>query len=81
MDSARYGIIGAFVTNQFIKKGEEVFSNYGYGYATILGKSENSKRMWYYDLWKKFKEENPDQSILIKNFEDANREFFKIISK
>ena len=73
VDSARYGIIGAYVTNQFIKKGEEVFANYGPVYANLLRKPSNPKTMWYYLLWQKFKEDHPDQISYIKRFEDINK--------
>ena len=69
VDSARYGIIGAFVTNRMVKVGEELFSNYGPDYANILEKSGNPKKIWYHELWKKFKEQHPDQIKYIEHFE------------
>ena len=76
VDSARYGIIGAYVTNQFIKKGEEVFSNYGPRYANLLEKDINPTKGWYFSLWQKFKEEHPNEKIFIKNFEDINKKIY-----
>ena len=78
VDSARYGIIGAFVTKQFIKKDAELFSNYGPNYANVLGKSGNPLKVWYFELWKKFKEDNPDLTGHIKFFEDKSREMLKL---
>ena len=74
VDSARYGVIGAFVTNRIIKVGEELFTNYGPGYAHIVGKPDNPKKIWYYDLWKKFKEQHSDQIKFIEYFEKVNKE-------
>ena len=72
VDSARYGIIGGFVTNQIINVGEEIFTNYGPEYANILGKPSNPKKIWYYELWKKFKEQHPYQIEYIEYFEEVN---------
>ena len=76
MDSVRYGIIGAYVTNKMIKMGEELFANYGPTYANLLEESGNPETMWYYSLWKKFKEENPDKLQYIKYYEDINRSYW-----
>ena len=74
VDSARYGIIGAFVSNRIIKVGEELLINYGAIYANILGKSDNPKMIWYHELWKKFKEQHPDEINYIEYFEKLNKE-------
>ena len=74
VDSARYGIIGAFVSNRIIKVGEELFINYGPIYANILERSGNPKKIWYHELWKKFKEHHPDQIKYIEYFEKLNKQ-------
>ena len=74
VDSARYGVIGAFVTKHMIQEGEELFSNYGPGYAHVVEKSDNPKNIWYYDLWKQFKEQHSDQIKYIEYFEKVNKE-------
>ena len=81
VDSARYGIIGAFKTNRMIKAGEEFFSNYGPSYANILGKSLSPNKRWYHESWKKFKEEHPDEIKLIEKFETRNMKLQKKIEK
>ena len=67
-------MIGAFVTKHMIQEGEELFTNYGPGYAHIVGKPDNPKKIWYYDLWKKFKEQHSDQIKFIEYFEKVNKE-------
>ena len=62
------------MTNRIIKVGEELFINYGPAYANILGKSGNSKKIWYHELWKKFKEQHPDEINYIEYFEKLNKE-------
>ena len=43
-----------------------------------MGKSDNPKKMWYYELWKKFKEEHPDKIEYITRFEDTNKSIFEL---
>ena len=69
VDSARYGIIAAYVTYRNIGKGEELCINYGASYANILKKSTYHKLSWYYKSWKQFKEDHPEQKEYVKIFE------------
>jgi len=58
-ETARFGLLLSFKTTVPIKKGEEIFSNYGY-------KMELAPK-WYRDDYKKFVKENPslfDENIL-----------------
>ena len=79
VDSARYGIIGAFITSRIIKEGEEFFINYGPAYDNVLGRSRSPNKRWYHELWKKFKEDHPNQIKLIENFETRNMKLLKRI--
>ena len=73
VDSARYGIITAYVTNQNIKKNEELFIDYGPKYMNLLEKPSNPQTDWYYTLWKRFKQLHSDQRKYILEVEHQNR--------
>ena len=73
VDSARYGIVPAYVTNQNIKKHAELVIDYGPIYANLLEKPKNPEKAWYYELWQKFKQLHSDEKKYILKFERYNR--------
>ena len=74
VDSVRYGILGCFITNRIISKGEEILSDYGPRYAKI--DEEDPAQSWYYESWQKFKEHHPDQKQKIDLYEAISRTTF-----
>ncbi len=59
LDSARFGIINAVSTTKAIAKDEEFFVSYGY--------SISNGPPWYREVFKQFKEKNPDQALTLIN--------------
>lgn len=57
VDSVRYGLVGIFTAIKDIKKGEQLFSNYGYAHVEEMVRH----REWYYHEWQAFKT-NPDNA-------------------
>ena len=62
--------MGSFITTRNISKDEEVFSNYGPFYASVLDNKE-ADQTWYYDLWQDYKKQNVERKDEIKLFENA----------
>ena len=60
LDSPRFGLVRAFYTNRYIKKGEELFISYGYPVET--------GPPWYVDLYKKTKEQDGQEGFSEKNW-------------
>ena len=52
VDSARFGVINALITNVDIAKDEELFANYGYPATVGLD--------WYRDAYRNFARERPE---------------------
>ena len=73
MDSARFGIIGCLISIKNIKKGDELFSNYGPYYSNLLKPDSNSMTSWYYDCWQKFKTDHPEEIEYIKQWEEISK--------
>ena len=59
VDSVRYGLVGIFVAIKDVKKGDEVFSNYGYSVKSF------PTREWYTNEWNEFKA-NPANAEKVK---------------
>ena len=79
VDSARYGIVPAYVTNQNIKKHEELVIDYGPIYANLIEKPKNPLKAWYYELWQEFKQVHSDeQKKYIFKTERDNRNAVKL---
>ena len=64
-----------------MKKGDELFSNYGPHYSSLLKPSSNSKTSWYYDCWQKFKRDHPEETKYIEEWEEMSHEFWKNFEK
>ena len=65
-----------------IKEGEELLTNYGPRYANLLEKSGNPKeKIWYHELWNKFKEHHPNRINYIDYFEKRNKEIYSSRSR
>ena len=74
VDSVRFGIIGSLVAIRDIKKGEEIYSMYGFYYAPMTDKNSNDKkRSWYYENWQKFKANHADKIEYIAHAEKQNQ--------
>ena len=59
IDSARFGLVGGFKALRDIKKGEQIFSNYGY---PLNG--NNPHLQWYYDEWHEFVKNFPNNHLV-----------------
>ena len=74
VDSVRYGIIGSFVAKRDIKKGEEIYSNYGLFYAPMTEIiPEYPSSSWYFENWQKYKANHPNEKEYIENAERINK--------
>ena len=74
VDSVRFGIIGAYFAKRDIKKGEELYSNYGLSYAPITEIiPEYPTSTWYFKNWQKYKANHPHEKEYIANAEKINR--------
>ena len=77
VDSARYGIIGCYITERNISKGEEILLDYGPNYAKLH--ERDPTQSWYHDLWQKFKDDHPEQKQRIDLYETiAKRKAWKL---
>ena len=72
IDSPRFGLTIASITIRPIKKGEEIYSFYGY--VDLLKK--NPEREWYYDQWQEYKKKYPN-SPKIKLYEAQAKQHLK----
>ena len=74
VDSVRFGIIGSFVAKRDIKKGEEIYSNYGLFYAPMTEIiPEYPSSSWYFENWQKYKVNHPNEKEYIENAERINK--------
>ena len=62
------------MTNRNIKKDEELFIDYGPSYTNLLEKPKNPHKVWYYELWMKFKQLHPDKNQYILEVEQQQRQ-------
>ena len=69
VDSPRFGLIQIMETFIPVKKGEEIFSFYGY--ADFFNR--NKGREWYYDQWQAYKKAFPN-SPKIKYYETQGKQ-------
>ena len=68
VDSARFGLIQILETFKKVKKGEEIYSFYGYADFFI----RNKGREWYYGQWQAYKKAFPN-SPKIKYYETQGK--------
>ena len=74
VDSARFGLIQILETFKKVKKGEEIYSFYGYADFFI----RNKGREWYYDQWQAYKKAFPN-SLKIKYYEKKKKKKLNLI--
>ena len=74
VDSPRFGLIQIMETFKPVKKGEEIFSFYGY--ADFFNRNEG--REWYYDQWQAYKKAFPN-SPKIKYYETQGKKALNLI--
>ena len=58
VDTPRFGLLQLMETVRPVKKGEEIFSNYGY--RTDFLREPMKGKEWYYDQWQEYKKAYPN---------------------